>query len=142
MPSQRASTACSGAAGRLAGVGGWASRAVGEETVRVVGGQAPGAVGGETSGAAGRGASGAVARCRLRLRLAGSLRRRVRLFGEGGQSTVEFAVITAAFLALALGIGALWNGFSGGMFVEHALSSASHHVGGATPQAAADMLLY
>ena len=134
MPSQRASTACSGAAGRLAGVGGWASH--------VVGGQAPGAVGGEAFGAAGRGASGAVARCRLRLRLAGSLRRRVRPFGEGGQSTVEFAVITAAFLALALGIGALWHGFSGGMFVEHALSSASHHVGSATPQAAADMLLY
>lgn len=126
MPSQRASTACSGALGRLAGVGGWASR--------VVGGQAPGAASG--------GASGAVVRCRLRLRLAGSLRRRVRLSGEAGQSTVEFAVITAAFLALALGIGALWHGFSGGMFVEHALSSASHHVGGATPQAAADMLLY
>ena len=134
MPSQRASTACSGAAGRLTGVGGWASH--------VVGGQAPGAVGGEASGAAGRGASGAVARRRLRLRRAVSLRRRVRPFGEAGQSTVEFAVITAAFLALALGIGALWHGFSGGMFVEHALSSASHHVGGATPQAAADMLLY
>ena len=134
MPSQRASTACSDATGCSAGVGGWVSRVVGGEMVRVVGGQAPGAVSG--------GASGAVARCRLRLRLAGSLRRRVRLFGEAGQSTVEFAVITAAFLALALGIGALWHGFSGGMFVEHALSSASHHVGGAAPQAAADMLLY
>jgi hypothetical protein len=134
MPSQRASTACSGALGRLAGVGGWASRVAGGEMVRVVGGQAPGAASGE--------ALGAVVRCRLRLRLAGSLRRRVRLSGEAGQSTVEFAVITAAFLALALGIGALWHGFSGGMFVEHALSSASHHVGGATPQAAADMLLY
>ena len=62
--------------------------------------------------------------------------------GELGQSTVEFAVVTVGFLALALGIGALWRGVSGGMFVEHAISSASHHIGGASPQAAADMLLY
>ncbi len=59
-----------------------------------------------------------------------------------GQSTVEFAVVTAAFLALCLGFGAMWHGISGGMFVEHALSSASHHVQGISPQAAADVLLY
>ncbi len=68
-----------------------------------------------------------------------------RLFAkhcEAGQSTVEFAIVAAAFLALALGIGALWHGFSGGMFVEHALMSASHHIEGAAPQASADIVLY
>lgn len=62
--------------------------------------------------------------------------------GEHGQSTVEFALVAAAFLAVTLGLGALWRGMSGGMFVEHALASASHHVESAAPQALADVLLY
>lgn len=62
--------------------------------------------------------------------------------GECGQSTVEFALVAVAFLAVALGLGALWRGVSGGMFVEHALLSASHHIEGATPQALADIVLY
>ena len=33
--------------------------------------------------------------------------------GECGQSTVEFAVVAAAFLAVTLGLGALWRGVSG-----------------------------
>lgn len=61
---------------------------------------------------------------------------------EAGQATVEFAIVTAAFLVVCLGFGAMWRGFSGGMFVEHALSSASHHVQSISPQAAADVLLY
>ena len=61
---------------------------------------------------------------------------------DSGQSTVEFAVVTAAFLVLCLGLGAMWHGISDGMFVEHALSSASHHVQSIYPQAAADVLLY
>lgn len=61
---------------------------------------------------------------------------------ECGQSTVEFAVVAAAFLAVALGLGALWRVASGGLFVDHALSSASHHVQEASPQALADILLY
>ena len=65
-----------------------------------------------------------------------------RRCGERGQSTVEFAVVTAAFLAVMLGLGALWRGVSGGLFVEHALSTASHHVEGVVPQALADVLLY
>lgn len=48
-----------------------------------------------------------------------------------GQSTVEFAVVTAAVLAVVAGLGALWRAFEGGMFVEHAVASASHHVQGA-----------
>lgn len=62
--------------------------------------------------------------------------------GECGQSTVEFAVVAAAFLVVTLGLGALWRGVSGGLFIEHALSTASHHIEGAAPQALADILLY
>lgn len=50
---------------------------------------------------------------------------------ESGQSTVEFAVVTAAVLAVVIGLGALWRAFESGMFVEHALAAASHHVQGA-----------
>lgn len=61
---------------------------------------------------------------------------------EAGQATVEFAVVAVAFLVVALGLGALWRGIEGGLFVEHAVSSASHHVEGAIAQAMADILLY
>lgn len=33
-------------------------------------------------------------------------------------------------------------GVSGGLFIEHALSTASHHIEGAAPQTLADILLY
>lgn len=72
----------------------------------------------------------------LRCRFAGSTS------SDTGQSTVEFAVVTAAFLVASLGIGAMWHGFEDGKLVEHALSSASHHIQAASPQAAADVLLY
>lgn len=61
---------------------------------------------------------------------------------EVGQATVEFAVVAVAFLTVALGLGALWRGASNGLFVEHAISSASHHVEGAIAQAMTDILLY
>lgn len=61
---------------------------------------------------------------------------------EAGQSTVEFAVVAAAFLAVVLGLGALWRVASGGLFVDHAVTCASHHVQGAIAQSAADVLLY
>ena len=43
---------------------------------------------------------------------------------------MEFAVVTAAFVSM-LAVGSLmWKTVSGGLFVEHALASASHHVRG------------
>lgn len=75
----------------------------------------------------------------MRLQKASTVCRRC---GECGQSTVEFAVVAAAFLVVTLGLGALWRGVSGGLFVEHAISTASHHVEGTAPQALADILLY
>lgn len=55
-------------------------------------------------------------------------RRPVRKEAGMGQSMVEYAVILAGFLALIMGMGALWHLFDTGLVVEHALQSASHHL--------------
>ena len=47
---------------------------------------------------------------------------------ESGQSTVEYAVILGAFMAVVVGLGALLRVMDDGTFVEHALSAASHHL--------------
>ena len=61
---------------------------------------------------------------------------------ERGQSTVEFALVTAALLVVVVTSALLWRGLESGLFVEHALSSASHHVGLASPGSIADVFLY
>ncbi len=61
---------------------------------------------------------------------------------EHGQGTVEYAVMTAAFLALVVALGVLWRPLEGGLFVEHALMAASHHVQGTAPGGVADVFLY
>lgn len=53
-----------------------------------------------------------------------------RAADERGQATVEFAVVLAAGLAIVVALGALANAAEGGMFVEHAVSAASHSLGG------------
>lgn len=63
-------------------------------------------------------------------------------FNECGQGTVEFALVTAAFLAAVIALGALWRGLEAGMFVDHALMSASHHIQMTMPGAVADVFLY
>lgn len=45
-----------------------------------------------------------------------------------GQSTVEFAIVTAALLVVVIALGMLWNLGDDGIFVDHAQSSASHHL--------------
>lgn len=45
-----------------------------------------------------------------------------------GQSMVEFVIVFAAFIALVLALGALWHLCESGKLVEHATSSASHHL--------------
>lgn len=59
-----------------------------------------------------------------------------------GQSTVEFAVVTAALMCVATGLCALWNLLGAGAFVDHALLSASHHVQAATGFALADVFMF
>lgn len=69
-----------------------------------------------------------------------SIKRKIK--DSKGQGTVEFALITIAFLALLIGCGALWRAFDEGLFVEHATRSASHHLDRVYPGAIRDVLLY
>ena len=45
---------------------------------------------------------------------------------EAGQGTVEFALVTCGFLAVVLGLGALYHLGADGALGDHALRSASH----------------
>ncbi|WP_165172013.1 hypothetical protein [Adlercreutzia sp. ZJ242] len=47
---------------------------------------------------------------------------------ERGQSTVEYAIVLGALLCVVVALGALHQALDAGVFVEHALSAASHHV--------------
>lgn len=66
----------------------------------------------------------------------------IRQRSEKGQSTVEFAVITAGFIAATVALSALWHAFGDGLLVEHALAVASHHVQSVAPVAVGDIFLY
>lgn len=66
---------------------------------------------------------------------------RLRL-NEEGQSTVEFALVTFAFVALCAGIASLWHGLSGDTLSAHGLMAASHHVILTLPGGLADLFLY
>jgi Flp pilus assembly protein TadG len=67
---------------------------------------------------------------------------RGRIASCRGQSTVEFAIVMAAFLAVALGLSALWHAADRGLLVQHALQSASHHLQGIDLGAWCDVLAY
>lgn len=49
---------------------------------------------------------------------------------ERGQSTAEYALVLGASLAVVVGVGMLWGAVDGGMFVRHAVASASHNIQG------------
>lgn len=49
------------------------------------------------------------------------------LRSQSGQSTVEFAIVFVALLCVLAGIGLLMNAVESGMFVDHAIASASHN---------------
>lgn len=53
---------------------------------------------------------------------------RAKRWSESGQSTVEYAVILGVFMLAVVGLGALFQVVDDGMFVDHALSAASHHL--------------
>lgn len=61
---------------------------------------------------------------------------------ESGQASVEFAIVLAAFIAVAIAYGALWDSLKEGFLVEHALRSASHHIQQVVQGAWADVLAY
>lgn len=63
-------------------------------------------------------------------------------YDENGQGTVEFAVVTAAILAIFVSLGLLWNISDQGILVDHALRSASHHLKEAALGIVGDLFCY
>lgn len=61
--------------------------------------------------------------------------------GDQGQSTVEYALVLAAFVSMIVGLGVLWRFVSGGALVEHAVSSASHCLVGVVSGVVADAFM-
>ena len=61
---------------------------------------------------------------------------------EAGQATVEFAVITAAFLVITAALGAMRHVVTDGLLVEHAVAVASHHLQAVAPATIGDIFLY
>lgn len=61
--------------------------------------------------------------------------------GCEGQSTVEFAVVTAVLLCVVIGLSAFWRLAGQGVIAEHATKAASHHVEGSA-SAVADVFSY
>ena len=61
---------------------------------------------------------------------------------ERGQATVEFAVVTAAFLAATVALGVIWHAIGDGLLVDHAAAVASHHVQSVAPATIVDIFLY
>ena len=58
------------------------------------------------------------------------------------QGTVEYAIVLIAFLAIVIAFGVLWNAISDGLFVEHAIQSASHNVQSGLAGVLADVFVY
>lgn len=60
-------------------------------------------------------------------------RRRDKRFviDASGQATLEYALVTAALMAVVVGLWAIRQVFFGGLAADHALAAASHHVDGA-----------
>ena len=65
-----------------------------------------------------------------------------KLRDERGQASIEYALVLAAFLALLLALGILWRALESGLFVEHALASASHHISNVFMGVVGDVFLY
>lgn len=59
-----------------------------------------------------------------------------------GQSSVEYVIVFAAFLAMVISLGAVANLLESGLVLEHALQSASHHLNNVLTAAWADIFLY
>lgn len=64
------------------------------------------------------------------------------LVGNGGQSTVEFAVVMAAVAVMTVALVVFWRVLADGRLIEHALSVASHHIQSVAPVTVSDIFLY
>lgn len=59
-----------------------------------------------------------------------------------GQGTLEYALVMVGFLSVVAALASLWRVLDGGVLVEHALMSASHHVQAVAPGVATDVFLF
>ena len=59
-----------------------------------------------------------------------------------GQATVEYLIVGLALLAIIIALGAIAGRLQEGLFVAHAIKSASHAAGPNTMGAIGDVLLY
>lgn len=59
-----------------------------------------------------------------------------------GQSSVEYALVLVAFLALIVGLGVIGRFVSEGVIIDHALQSASHHLQEVASGAWSDVFIY
>ena len=62
--------------------------------------------------------------------------------GDCGQSTVEFAVVTAGFMALLAALAVIWHALDSGLVIDHVLAIASHHIQTVAPATISDLFLY
>jgi len=62
--------------------------------------------------------------------------------GNKGQATVEYLIVGIALLSMVLALGALAGRLQDGLFVQHAIDSASHAAGHNTMGVIGDVLLY
>ena len=62
--------------------------------------------------------------------------------GGSGQSTVEYALVLGAFLAMVVVLGLLWHGVRDGLLVGAASEAASHGTGGGAVALLKDVLGY
>jgi len=67
---------------------------------------------------------------------------KARLRNCAGQGTAEYAIALFALLSIFLACALLWRTLEAGVFVEHAIQSASHHISGVFSGVLADILLY
>lgn len=66
-----------------------------------------------------------------------------RMIGDkSGQSTLEYAVVLFAFLAMVVTLTALWQAVHSGLFIESATRAASHALSPEFSKTLKDVLLY
>ena len=61
---------------------------------------------------------------------------------KSGQSTLEYAVVLFAFLAMVVTLTALWQAVHSGLFIESATHATSHALSPEFSKTLKDVLLY
>jgi hypothetical protein len=69
-------------------------------------------------------------------------KRHILSLGTKGQATVEYLIVGLALLAVVVALGVLASRLQEGLFVEHAVESASHATGSNSLGVIGDVLLY